>query len=292
MTVVDHPPSGLLDKAMLARAVLAQAERSVGVRELPPLHSPRPTRTVPPIHPAPPFPLVCPPARSASASTGGTPHPGPADSPHLLPVRDELAGLLPSGGLRRGAAVAVIGSTSLLLALVSAASQAGAWTAVIGFPAVGILAAADAGMDLDRVAFVPRPGPDAVTAMGALLDGVDIVLAGPDAAISDADRRRLVARARERDAVIVSAGAWPGAQVTLTARTGSWAGTDGGAGWLRRRTMLIERTGRASAARVEHLEVELPLGGEDLPYLTPLADVPGPRLTGQESKQPTLRLVG
>ena len=63
----------------------------------------------------------------------------------VLPVPPELSGLLPGRGLRRGSTVAVAagrtapgsGGTSLLLALLSAASQSGSWCAVVGVPAAG-----------------------------------------------------------------------------------------------------------------------------------------------------------
>ncbi len=160
------------------------------------------------------------------------------------PVHDALAPLLPLGALQRGTVLAVRGSTSLLLALVARPSRAGAWTAAVGFPAVGLLAAADAGADLDRVVLVPRPGPDAALAISALVDGLDVVVVGPDAALTDPDRRRLAARARERGALLVAAGTWPGAHVALTVTGGGWSGADRGAGWLRRRTLVVERAGR------------------------------------------------
>jgi hypothetical protein len=183
----------------------------------------------------------------------------------VWPVHDALAPLLPLGALQRGTVLAVRGSTSLLLALVARPSRAGAWTAAVGFPAVGLLAAADAGADLDRVVLVPRPGPDAALAISALVDGLDVVVVGPDAALTDPDRRRLAARARERGALLVAAGTWPGAHVALTVTGGGWSGADRGAGWLRRRTLVVERAGRGGAARPARLEVELPLVHEDWP---------------------------
>ncbi len=183
----------------------------------------------------------------------------------VWPVHDALAPLLPLGALQRGTALAVRGSTSLLLALVARPSRSGAWTAAVGFPAVGLLAAADVGADLDRVVLVPRPGPDAALAISALVDGLDVVVVGPDAALTDTDRRRLTARARERGALLVAATAWPGAHVVLTVTGGGWSGADRGAGWLRRRTLVVERAGRGGAARPVRVEVELPFAHEDWP---------------------------
>lgn len=287
------PTAAPVDKAERARAVLRRAEERTGVR-----------RHRPVVAPAAPEPLTTPaaptvvpradtallaevaPLADAAASPVVRPAPAPPDPParartrrvrtsgasrdvctdeRAWPVHDALAPLLPLGGLQRGTVLAVRGSTSLLLALVARPSRAGAWTAAVGFPAVGLLAAADVGADLDRVVLVPRPGPDAALAIAALVDGLDVVVVGPDAALTDTDRRRLTGRARERGALLVAATAWPGAHVALTVTGGGWSGADRGAGWLRRRTLVVERAGRGGAARPTRVEVELPLAHEDWP---------------------------
>ncbi|MFE6970023.1 hypothetical protein [Isoptericola sp. NPDC057653] len=200
--------------------------------------------------------------RQAGHHTGQHAGPGRATEPRearLLPVHPGLTGLLPGGGLAAGTVLAVHGSTTLLLALLGEASRAGAWVAFVGTPAVGMLAAADAGIALGRTVLVPAPGPDAPAALAALLDGMDVVVVGPGATLLDADRRRLAARARERGAVLVAQAAWPGAHVALEARGGTWSGVDHGSGWLRRRTLRVRRTGRGAAARPVEVEVDVPL---------------------------------
>jgi hypothetical protein len=146
----------------------------------------------------------------------------------------------------------------LLFGLLAAASAAGAWTAFVGFPDLGLVAASDAGLSLDRVAVVPAPGIDAPTVIAALVDGIDVVALGPSVALLDADRRRLAARVRERGCVLVASGPWAGAQVSLTAQGGAWWGADDGMGWLRRRTLRVRRDGRAMAGPTE-LTVEVPV---------------------------------
>lgn len=173
----------------------------------------------------------------------------PVPSGRVHPVAPEVAHLLPDGGLAAGTTVVVSGSTTLLLALLAAPSRAGAWTVFTGHPEVGLAAAAGAGCELSRVACVPDPGPDAPAVVASLLDGMDLVVVGPRTALHDGDRRRLTARARERGAVLLTTGSWPGAHVTLTAGPGTWEGADRGAGHLCRRTLTVRRTGRGPAAR-------------------------------------------
>lgn len=75
----------------------------------------------------------------------------------VLEVDASLAALLPRGGLRRGETVTVVGSTSLALTLLSRAPGERAWCAIGGVPTLGLAAAAEAGLDLERLALVARP---------------------------------------------------------------------------------------------------------------------------------------
>ena len=62
---------------------------------------------------------------------------------HVLPVLPTLEDLLPGQALRRGSTVAVVGSTSLALALAAAPSASGSWCAAVGLPSLGLLAVAE-----------------------------------------------------------------------------------------------------------------------------------------------------
>ncbi|MBB2922137.1 hypothetical protein [Cellulomonas cellasea] len=218
-----------------------------------------------------------------------------------LPVPAELTTLLPDG-LRRGGTVTVLGSTSLLLALLASACAGGAWAALVGQPTAGLLAAAEAGVALDRLAVVPAPGLDAPTVVAALLDGVDVVLVGPEAALTDSDRRRLAARARERGSVLLTSTPWPGANVVLTAEQGRWSGVGTGDGRLRTHELRVVRTGRGSAAVRTSVDVALPLGRPAPALVEPrasvtaasLAPAPAPEVAPEAEDAPaaTLRLVG
>ncbi len=166
----------------------------------------------------------------------------------VLPVHPPLAGVLPFGGLRRGSTVAVLGSTSVLLALLAAASGAGWWAAAVGLPDLGLLAAAERGVVLSRFALAPRPGAVIGRVMAACLDGMDLVAVTPEG-VSGALARRLSARARQRDAVLLATGAWPGADVELRCAPSGWAGLDGGRGYLRSWRVEVYTSGRGAADR-------------------------------------------
>ncbi|ODU01779.1 MAG: hypothetical protein ABS81_19750 [Pseudonocardia sp. SCN 72-86] len=190
--------------------------------------------------------------------------PTPGDDGRVLPVAPALARALPAGGLRRGSTVAVSaapGATSLLFALLAEASASGAWAGVVGRPDLGALAAAEAGIRLDRLALVPDPGRDLVAVVAALVDGLDLVaVAGHErAGVRAADRQRLAARARQRGTVLIALGSWPGADLELTCTRPSWEGlVGGGAGRLRTRRTEVRVRGRGIAP-----------GGREAPLLLP-----------------------
>jgi hypothetical protein len=175
-----------------------------------------------------------------------------------FPVLEPLAPLLPGGGLRRGSVVAVQGSTALLLALLAAATAQGAWAAVVGIGDLGVLAAAESGVAVQRLALVPRPGPDPAPVAAALLDGVGLVaLAGADRMPSGA-RRSLAARARQHGSVLLPLGRWPGADIELDCRAEAWCGADAGHGRLGSREVVVCATGRGAAARPRTVRLLLP----------------------------------
>lgn len=179
----------------------------------------------------------------------------------LLPVPAPLAPLFPSGGLRRGSAVAVEGSTALLTALLAPASAAGSWCAVVGLPGFGVLAAAEAGLAPERLALVPDPGVDLVGVLAALVDGVDLVVVGTRDALSPVEVRRLAARARQRGTVLLGVGSWPGAELRLSVGPGVWQGLGDGHGHLRARRVTVRAEGRGGAVRGRGVEVWLPAVG-------------------------------
>ena len=175
-----------------------------------------------------------------------------------LPVLPALAGLLPEGGLRRGSTVAVSGGTSLALALLAAPSQAGSWCAAVGLPSLGLVAAAEVGVALERFPLVARPGEDWPAVVATLVDAVDVVLVQLPRHIRSGDARRLAAKARDRGAVLVTTGGSFSADVRLSVVNCAWEGLGRGHGRLRARRMDVVATGRGAAARERRVSLWLP----------------------------------
>src|SRR5829696_1693119 len=157
----------------------------------------------------------------------------------LLPVLPALEPLLPHLGLRRGSTVAVTRSAALALALVAGASAAGSWVAAVGLPALG-----------------PRAWP---TVVAALLDAIDVVLVRSPPGLPSAQARRLIARARERGAVLVPLGPWPEpADLRLAVTASTWHGLGQGHGSLHSRVAEVVATGPGAAARERRTLLWLP----------------------------------
>ena len=96
-----------------------------------------------------------------------------------LPVAAPLAPLLPDGALVRGRTLACQGvaATSLSLSLALEAVRAGSWLAVVDLPWVGVEAAAELGIALERLVRVDA-GSWAET-VAALVDGFELVVTRP-----------------------------------------------------------------------------------------------------------------
>ncbi|HEY6534026.1 MAG TPA: hypothetical protein VIY72_17080 [Acidimicrobiales bacterium] len=188
-----------------------------------------------------------------------------------LPLVPVLQPLLPDGALARGSSVAVggTGATSLALNLAAGPSHAGSWVVVVGLAELGLAAAAEAGLDLRRLALIDPPGDASWSGVvAALVGGIDVIVVDGRAPLTPSEGRRLAARARERGSVLVPVtpgsvptgrrrGAWP-ADVTLTVTSGRWDGLGVGHGHLRRRLVRVETEGRGRASRPRELDLWLP----------------------------------
>ena len=98
-----------------------------------------------------------------------------------VPLAGELTDLVPGGALTRGTVLGVegCGATSVGFELAAAMSALGEWVAAVDLDGtLGVLAARETGVALDRFAVVRRVPPARwATVVAALLDGVSLVLA-------------------------------------------------------------------------------------------------------------------
>jgi hypothetical protein len=176
----------------------------------------------------------------------------------VLPVLPALTGLLPAGGLVRGSVLTTGDFGLLSLALAAGASAGGAWCAIAGVPAVGVRAAADAGLDPARLVLITEPGRGWPQVVASLLDGFDIVLLCPPEPPPAQLRRKLEAAARRYGSVLLVAGDWPGAQARLDVTSEEWIGLGAGYGRLRARKALVVASGRGAAGRPRSAWLWLP----------------------------------
>lgn len=150
-----------------------------------------------------------------------------------------LGALLP-GGLARGSVLGVRGSTSVLFSVMAAAMGTDGWAASIGMSGLGWLAASEAGVDLARVASIPRAGAAVADVVAACVDGFDVVVLGDGLDLGAGVRRSLLGRIRSHGTVVLAT--WPGAPVLhATVRGGEGCGA--GTGHLRDRVVAVRRDG-------------------------------------------------
>ncbi len=131
--------------------------------------------------------------------------------------------------LPRGTVAVLSGARSLLLSMVAAETAAGGNAAIVGQPDIGLLAAAEMGADLSRLAVIPDPGTDPVEVAAVLVDGMDLVVLGLGGRkVPQTRARAVVARARNRGCtLLVTDGDWQGAPTRLAARVCGYEITPG-----------------------------------------------------------------
>ena len=180
-----------------------------------------------------------------------------------MPVDEALAPLLPDAGLVRGRVVGCTGpaAMTLALALSARATTTGAWLAVVGVPMLGVEAAAELGVPLERLVRVDTDGRPAAWAerVGAAADGFDLILTRPPAG---ADRvvRKVRQRLQARGVVMLAVGPTsPGVScdLELTTTAIDWAGVGDGWGSLYGRRAVVRAGGRRQPRAVER-ELWLP----------------------------------
>lgn len=184
-----------------------------------------------------------------------------------LAVSDPFVHLLPEGGLVRGRSVACTGgaAVSVALALAAEATRRGSWLAVVGLPWVGVDAARELGVALERMVRIDVPtdggfdgGIDAVSdwaeRAAAAADGFELVLTRVPARVSERMLRQVRQRFQVRGGVLIDVrpgGRSPrsssaGADLVVDAAVDTWTGIDRGSGHLRDRVVDVTVTGRRS----------------------------------------------
>lgn len=191
--------------------------------------------------------MLLPQAVPVSAPLGG----GPASGAML-------AGVLPEGGVRRGAAVSVVGDVGLLLALGAGAAGGGGWCAAVGLPELGLLAADGYGIDPQRLLLADAPGQHWPEVVSALAGAVEVILLRPSGSVAPQLAARLGAVLRRSGCVLLVAGGWPGAGLRLSVRSSRWVGLGAGHGLLAGRQAEVLAQGRGAAAQGRAVRLWLP----------------------------------
>ncbi len=168
-----------------------------------------------------------------------------------LPVPAPLREAMPGGGLAHGTACLFSGTPLVLMGVLAEVTRAGGHAALLGLPELGLLAAAEMGADLRRIALIPRPGRDPAQIISVLLEGMDLVVLGPGSLdVAPARARALNARLRGKKTVLAVLGTeWPGARTTVAAHVRRYAGVSRGKGRLRSLELLITVQRRGSPPR-------------------------------------------
>lgn len=172
----------------------------------------------------------------------------------VLPVAGAFAELFTEGGLVRGRSLACSGpaATSLALALAAPVVAAGSWMAAIDVPTIGLDAASEFGIALERVVAVcTGEQPDHQAArwpdvVAAAADGFDLLLTKVPAGVSSSAVRKVAIRLRQRDVVMLVLGD-PGplsCDGVLDSGGVEWTGLGNGHGHLRHRELVVEAAGR------------------------------------------------
>ena len=165
-----------------------------------------------------------------------------------LPVHPALAGLFPDGGLRRGSIVGCSGpaAMSLALALAAQSATAGSWVAAVGVPALGLEAAAELGVPLERLVVVTaQRTADWAERLAAAADGFEILITTvPPGAERAARRVRQRLQARGAVLLAIHPAGRVGCDAEVTTLDSRWVGLGDGHGALLGRRVTARSGGR------------------------------------------------
>ena len=186
-----------------------------------------------------------------------------------LPTHPAIARLLPGGGLQQGSVYSVVGSATLLMALLAGPSAAGSWCGIVGVPEFGIEAAERFGIDLERLVLVPEPGDQWLGVTAAIADVMGIVVARPPKRASDTSIARLAARLRQRGSTLIVLGNWPQSEAIISLSQSDWSGIGDGHGYLEARQATVTVTS-STGGRPKSARLWLPDNDEQFREVVPL----------------------
>lgn len=182
------------------------------------------------------------------------------------PVSGPFAQLFPNG-LRPGTSVAVRAAKPALAAaalrnaitLAAGVVPGDGWVAAVGVPSMGVLAAAEAGLALDRLVFLAAPESVWGTVAVAAVDAFDVIVLSVPKRPRAAEVRRLAGRARERGTTVIACGPgaaeWGGEARIVTSGV-EWTGLGNGYGALSSCKVRVDLDGRG-AVRAQRACIEL-----------------------------------
>ena len=182
-----------------------------------------------------------------------------------LPVAKALQPIIPDGVLVRGRTVLCSGDAAMstALLLVSAATQAGSWLAIVGVSDFGLMSACEQGVALQRTVLVTPTSnkKDWTSTVAAVADGFDVMMLEVPREVSESDARRIQTRIQARRNVLVlvetSRHTTPRSvfqpDVVLHTATTRWHGIEHGAGYVQGRHVDVTVSGRRVPRAMQHV---------------------------------------
>lgn len=195
-----------------------------------------------------------------------------------MPVDEAFASMLPDAGLVRGRVAGCVGpaAMSLALALASRSGATGSWIAMVGVPMLGVEAADELGVPLDRLVAVDADGGPSAWAerVGVAADGFDLIITRPPPGAARTERK-VRQRLQARGVVLLAVDpVAPSMSCDLEFSTSrvDWVGLGQGFGALRARRATVRVGGRRVPRPVEH-ELWLPGPGGGVSAVEPVDSV-------------------
>ena len=175
-----------------------------------------------------------------------------------LPTPADCADLFAEGGLVRGRTLSSTGpaATTVMLRLVAAAVEEGGWMAVIDVPTLGLDAASELGIALERIVAIDtrRTGSDTgdidagvwADVVAAAADGFEVLVTRVPGDVRPSTLRKVVTRLQQRGVVMMVVGDPGPLSCDGVIDTGHqvWGGVGAGWGRLEHRVVEVTATGR------------------------------------------------